>query len=104
MELCKFKFESSIGCPASNLQDIWWKGPDWLQNIKKWLTQIEIEANEELEKETKLFKEVMYTVIDDKTIFDNLLDKHEFWEFICITTWVKRFITNFKGKLNYLVH
>ena len=40
----------------------------------------------------------MYTVIDDKTIFDNLLDKHEFWKFIRIIAWVKRFITNFKGK------
>ena len=58
MELCKFKFESSRGCPTSNLQDIWWKGQDWLQNIKKWITHIEIEANEELEKETKLVKEL----------------------------------------------
>ena len=101
MELCKFKFESSRGCrgcPANKLGDIWWKGPDWLQNIEKWPTQIEIKANEESEKEAKLIKEVMYTVIDDKTIFDNLLDKHDYWRFIRITTWVKRFITKCKGK------
>ena len=49
-------------------------------------------------KEAKLIKEVMCKEIDDKTIFDNLLDKHDYWKFIRITTWVKRFITNCKGK------
>ena len=77
MELCKFKFElGSRGCSGNKLGDIWWKDPDWLQNIEKWQTQIEIKANEESEKEAKLIKEVMCTAIDDKTIFDNLLDKH----------------------------
>lgn len=46
----------------------------------------------------------MYTAIDDKSIFDNLLDKHDYLKFIRITTWVKRFITNCEGKTNYLVH
>ena len=49
-------------------------------------------------KEAKPIKEVMCKAIDDKTIFDNLLDKHDYWKFIRITTWVKRFITNCKGK------
>ena len=40
----------------------------------------------------------MCTAIDDKTIFDNLLDKHDYWKFIRITTWVKQLITNFKDK------
>ena len=40
----------------------------------------------------------MCTAIDDKTIFDNLLDKHDYWKFIRITTQVKRFITNSKSK------
>ena len=84
--------------------DILWKYLDWLQNIEKWLTQIEIKANEESEKEANLIKEVMCTAIDDKSIFDNLLDKHDYWKFIRITTWVKQFITNCEGKLNYLVH
>ena len=47
--------------------DIWWKYLDWLQNIEKWLTQIEIKANEESEKEANLIKEVMCTAIDDKS-------------------------------------
>ena len=78
--------------------DILWKYLDWLQNIEKWLTQIEIKANEESEKEANLIKEVMCTAIDDKSIFDNLLDKHDYWKFIRIITWVKRFITNCEGK------
>ena len=40
----------------------------------------------------------MYTAIDDKTIFDNLLDKHDYWKFILIAAWIKQFITNCKGK------
>ena len=76
----------SRGCPANKLGDIWWKGPDWLQNSKKWPTQIEIKANEESEKEANLIKEVMCTAIVDKTIFDNLLDKHDYRKFIRITT------------------
>ena len=40
----------------------------------------------------------MCTAIDDKIIFDNLLDKHDYWKFIRITTWIKRYITNCKSK------
>ena len=40
----------------------------------------------------------MCTAIDDKIIFDNLLDKHDYWKFIRITTWIKRYIINCKGK------
>ena len=58
-------------CSANKLGDIWWKGPDWLENIEKRPTQIEIKANEESEKEAKIVKEVMCTEIDYETIFDN---------------------------------
>ena len=59
-----------------------------------------LKGNKKSENEPRSMKDIICTAIDNKTVVHNLLDKHDYWKLLGITTWVRPSITNCKSKTN----
>ena len=58
-------------CEIYKLNNMWWKGPKWLQDQAQWPEQPIIENCKESDIEKKNIKEILAT----KLITENILDK-----------------------------
>ena len=86
----------SRGSNSKELLEIWLKGPDWLSRPDMWPALVQTKPCKETEEEAKLVKEVFAGATEPKDTLDLILEKHEFWQTIRITSWVARFICNCK--------
>ena len=86
----------SRGSPVRMLPELWWKGPIWLKEFPKWPAQPHIGPTAESQQECKIIPEVMAASVEALDMFNKLLAKYEFWEFLRITSWIFRFLNNCK--------
>ena len=87
----------SRGTESKELLEIWLKGPDWLSTPDVWPALVQPKSSKESEAEAKLVKEVFAVATEPKDTLYLVLEKHEFWHAIRITSWVARFIYNCKS-------
>lgn len=58
---------------------MWLFGLEWLFNLEKWLRDIVIKFNKEMEIEVKCIKENFVVVVDVRDDFDEVFEKYVFW-------------------------
>jgi hypothetical protein len=86
---------ASRGSKASDLGDVWWKGPAWLNDDEKWPEDVQTSDTAETAEESKLMKEVLSVAVQEGTdSFSVLVHKFEFKKVVRISAWMKRFVTN----------
>lgn len=69
----------SRGCNIDQLIGMWLFGLEWLFNLEKWLRDIVIKFNKEIEVQVKRIKEVFVVVVDIRDDFDEVFEKYFFW-------------------------
>ena len=76
--------------------DLWWNGPNWLQDRHAWPPNPVTAASEVTEAESKIVREVLAAVtVDQKQDeFDQLLEKHDLRKVLRVCAWVERFVRN----------
>jgi hypothetical protein len=79
----------SQGGTADKLSELWWKGPEWLQNIV---------TTPSPESKAKTVREVLAVAVEPRDELDQVMEKYELWKAVRITTWVVRFINNCRAK------
>ena len=87
----------SRGSLLTNIREIWWKGPSWLQVKENWPRQPYIKPSIESEKEVKISKEhksIVITTVEIQDDFDLLLHKFDLHKALRISVWILRFINN----------
>ena len=90
---------ASRGCNAADLGDVWWKGPAWLSDEKKWPEDVKTSDTAETEVESKLMKEVLSLAVSEANDpMADLVHKFEFKKVIRVSAWVRRFVTNVCAK------
>ena len=92
---------ASRGAKVDALNDLWWRGPQWLPDEGEWPLDIETKASQETENEAKLVKQVFGATVETRTdtnddAFVPLITKFDYKKTIRITAWVRRFCHNIK--------
>lgn len=57
-----------------------------------------IEASVESEREGKIIKETSATTTAKDGIYDSLLNKHDLPKFLRVSSWISRFLNNYKKR------
>ena len=93
----------SRGVYGNQIHSFWWNRLTWLQNRNQWPSEAIIKTNEEMEKEAKKLKTVLAAKIKlfEADKFNILLEKYSLWKFLCIMSWVLRFINNMRRIKKY---
>ena len=90
--------QGSRGAAADKLDDLWFKGPEWLKNPSEWPENIVLKPSKESSNEAKLIKEVMMKTIEkpEEDALWTLMEKYSYWKAIRVMAWVNRFLLNCK--------
>ena len=86
------------GCQADKLNELWFKGPEWLTEHDLWPGDILTEPNKETKVEAKHTKEIFATIAKTKDSLYEVFEKNSLWKTVRITTWIGRFLNNCKQK------
>ena len=74
---------------------LWWDGPEWLSNPRKWPKDIVTAPSVETEKEAKVIKQIMNVAVEPQTDdLDDLLAKYPLWKTLKVCAWLMRFVRN----------
>ena len=84
----------SRGGDVSKSANLWWKGPDWLLDENNWPPNITTHDTSDTRAEIKAVKEIFAVAVAADDELDRLLEKHEYWKTIRITTRMNRFVSN----------
>ena len=81
---------------ADKLEDLWFKGPEWLSNPSEWPEIIALKPSKQASEEAKVIKEVMMKTVEkpDGDTLWKLTEKYPYWKAMRVTAWVIRFIIN----------
>ena len=77
----------------SKIADIWWKGASWIAELNKWPDQAILSESKKSEKEIKIIENILAATVQQKGLFDFLIDKHEL-HILRLSAWITRFINN----------
>ena len=80
------KFFGGRGGDVSRSANLWWEGPDWLDNHEKWPPNITTQDTSETQAETKVAVKELFAVavlVEDE--LDQLLQKYDYWKTVRIT-------------------
>jgi uncharacterized protein YoxC len=86
----------SRGGNVTEAAQLWLSGPEWLSKQERWPDDVTTMSTDQSRAELKPVKEILVVAVDEKSPFDELLEKHELWKTIRIMSWMKRFIHNTK--------
>ena len=88
--------QGSRGVDADKLEDLWFKGPEWLSNPSEWPESIAQKPSKQASEEAKVIKEVMMKTVEkpDGDTLWKLTEKYPYWKAMRVTAWVIRFIIN----------
>ena len=75
----------SRGTLSRERLEIWLKGPSWLTEPEMWPAVVQTKPSKETEAEAKLVKEVFAGATEMEDTLHRVLEKHGFWQTICIT-------------------
>ena len=85
----------SRGAAYDELDDLWWKGPEWLSDESKWPENIKTCPSEDTDSELKKTQEILsMTATDKQSLFQNLIEKMSFKKSIRVVAWIARFKHN----------
>ncbi len=76
----------SRGGSADQLSELWWNGPTWLQHKDEWPENVVTSPSPESEFEAKKVQEVLAVAVQPRDKLDQVMEKHEFWKAVQITT------------------
>ena len=90
--------QGSRGTIADKLEDLWFKGPEWLKNPSEWPENIVLKPSKESREEAKLIKEVLMKTMEKpkEDALWTLMEKFSYWKAIRVTAWANRFLLNCK--------
>ena len=77
--------------------DLWWNGPEWLQDRNTWSPNPVTKASEVTEAESKIVREVLaaVTVEQKPDEFEQLLERHDLRKVLRVCALVVRFVRNY---------
>ena len=84
----------SRGCKGNKIQELWTRGPSWLDQSKLWPDNIEINASEVSEAEKRLTREILKAAIQTTELIQHQLLKRA----TRTLAWIRRFINNSRVK------
>ena len=85
----------SRGATYDEIDELWWKGPEWLSDENQWPENINTQASNDTDSELKKTHEILAMAIDDnENTFQALVDKLKFKQLIRVFAWIERFKYN----------
>lgn len=84
----------SRGSLLSKIPRIWWKGPTWIAENKKWPDQPILNDSKKSRKETKVIQNKVTAAVKRNHFFDLLIHKYELHKVLRVSAWVTRNIGN----------
>ena len=86
--------------------ELWWNGPNWLENPDEWPPEIIAKPSTESKAKAKMTREVvaMATTTDQIDEFDELLNKQRLWRVLRTGAWVNWFVHNCIKPTEHKVH
>ena len=82
----------SRGSKVDESTQLWLKGPEWLSKQDNWPDDITTVSTVESRAERKPVKEILAIVVEEKNLFDDLLEKYDLWKTIKIMAWISDFL------------
>ena len=74
--------------------DLWWSGPSWLPDCKKWPPNITTSSSPESQAEEKILREIFQFSKVESDYFNPLIEKFGFWKLVRVCAWMARFTEN----------
>ena len=74
--------------------ELWWKGPQWLSDPKKWPSDIVRQPTQESQAERKIQRELFAGAVEVSDGLDHVLEKFGLHKAMRICAWISRFIHN----------
>ena len=71
--------------------ELWWRGPAWLADPKKWPTDIVTHATQESQAERKVQRELFAGTVEVNHDFDHVLEKFGLRKALRVCAWILRF-------------
>ena len=71
--------------------ELWWRGPEWLADPKKWPTDIVTHATQESQAEGKVQRELFAGTFKVNHNFDHVLKKFGLCKALRVCAWISRF-------------
>ena len=74
--------------------ELWWRGPEWLADPKKWPTDIVTHATQESQAERKVQRELFVGTVEVNHDFDHGLEKFGLRKALRVCAWILRLTYN----------
>ena len=85
-------------------QVLWWTGPEWLQDPRKWPHNLVTQSSPATEQEARVIREVlgMVRTTTEHNDLDQLLERTNLQRALRVGAWLKRFLYNCRNKIKNL--
>ena len=74
--------------------ELWWRGPEWLADLKKGPTDNVTQATQESQVERKVQQEFFAGAVKVNHDFDHVLEKFGLYKALRVCAWISRFTHN----------
>lgn len=89
---------ASRGGLVSKENQLWWSGPEWLSDPRKWPENLVTAPSKESNQEVKTTKELFALAVNSDDELDELLAKSSYWKTLRVCAWIMRFAQNARTK------
>ena len=89
---------TSRGGLVSKEHQLWWSGPEWLSDPRKWPENLVTAPSKESNQEVKTTKELFALAVNSDDELDELLAKSSYWKTLRVCSWIMRFAQNARTK------
>ncbi|XP_068708134.1 uncharacterized protein [Montipora foliosa] len=81
---------ASRGGLVSKENQLWWSGPEWLSDPRKWPENLVTAPSKECNQEVKTTKELFALAVNSDDELDELLVKSSYWKTLRVCAWIMR--------------
>ena len=85
---------ASRGGMVTKENQLWWRGPEWLSDPRKWPENLVTAPSKESNQEVKATKELFALAVNSDDELDELLAKNSYWKTLRVCAWIMRFAQN----------
>ena len=71
---------ASRGGLVTKANQLWWRGPEWLSDPRKWPENLVTAPSKESNQEVKTTKELFALAVNSNDELDELLAKNSYWK------------------------
>ena len=89
---------ASRGGLVSKENQLWWSGPEWLSDPRKWPENLVTAPSKESNQEVKTTKELFALAVNSDDELDELLARSSYWKTLRVCAWIMRFAQNARTK------